>query len=184
MPSAAGWTRARAEVVTTANPLLTSGTLTFHTPEGSTFFFSRPVDSTTSTKTIYFTGHLMSGDGPFIHFVQAYDSVGTPFPENPLELRFAETTVEVRDLLDNVLHSSSIPSNARHTVFMSLRLGTDTYRITIPHATADEIEFTGSLPPATASTLKRDRIALNSRFGPGASPSDQYVMDDVIMREP
>lgn len=171
-------------VQSTGNPLLTAGHLTFDAPNGSTFFFSRPVESTTSTKTIYFTGHLTSGDGPFIHFVQAYNSVGTPFPDNPLELRFTDTTVEVRDPFDNVLHSSSIPANQPHDVFISLRLGTDTYRITIQQTGPAEIEFTGSLPATTANVLKRDRIALNSRFGPGASVSDTYEMDDVIMREP
>ncbi len=167
------------------NPVLTSGALTFSPPHGKwAYFFSHPVDPAKTTKTIFWKGQLTGGGGPFVAFVTAHASVGTPFPVEPLEIRLGSTSVEIRAANGNLLHSSPLVAGDPHDVFVALRLSTDTYRITVQQPSAPQIEFTGSLPPATANTLKTNaRITLHAGFGLNTSGSQTYVMDDVIMRE-
>ncbi len=69
-------------------------------------------------------------------------------------------------------------------VHISLRLGSGTYRMTIQQSGAPEIEFNGTLDPLTANWMKsHSRVVLQAGFFPGATGTDAYTMDDVIMRE-
>jgi hypothetical protein len=173
-------------VNSTANPVVSAGKLVFSPTGGhSAFFFSRPVQNSDSRKTVFWIGRLTSGSGPFVFQLSAENAPGTPFATNPLTLSFANKQVKVTDLNDAQLHSAPLVANGEHRVFVSLRLqpGSEHYRITIGQATAPEIEFTGTLPALTATWIKtHSRILLKAGFLP-ATGSDQYVIDEIIMRE-
>lgn len=168
------------------NPVVSSAQVVFHPPQDKTFFFSRPVKESTSTKTVFWKGRLVSGDGPFGFLLSAENAPGTPFLTNPMELKFTNNQVQVIALPPGnaVLHSHALVPNSQHDVFISLRLKSGTYRMTIQQSGAPEIEFTGALDPLTANTIKNhSRIVLQAGFLPNATGTDEYTMDDVIMRE-
>ncbi|MDH3459130.1 MAG: hypothetical protein OER90_19995 [Gemmatimonadota bacterium] len=172
-------------VLNQQNPVLTAGTLVFSAAsEATTSYFTRPVAKTSSTKTIYWEGHLQSGAGPIASFVTAYHTVGNTFPTNPLELRITNNEVKLIGPPPNntVLHTASLVPNTPHDVFISLRLGTGTYRITIQQPGAPEIVWQGSLPQLTANYIKsQPRLLLMTSFAPGATGT--YTMDNVLIRE-
>ena len=157
--------------ITVNNPVnssLNGGELVFQPSGGSTFFFSRSVKKADTTKTLFWKGQLKSGDGPFTFLISAENSVGTPFLTNPIELRLSDDQAQMIGLPpDNtVLHSHALNKNGPHQIFVSLRLKTETYRITFqqPGGTP-EFEFTGSLDPLTVNRLKsHSRITMQAGF--------------------
>jgi hypothetical protein len=167
------------------NPVVSSSLLIFH-PSPNTFFFSRSIQDPDATKTIFWKGHLTSGDGPFTVLVSAANSPGSIFLTNPIDLRFTNNEVKMIDLPpgNNVLHTHSLTPNEPHEVFISLRLKSGTYSITIQQPSAPEISFTGNLNALTTNWIKtHTRIVMEAAFIPGAGATDEYKMDDVIMRE-
>lgn len=171
-------------VINQQNPLLTGGTLVFSAASNDkTSFFTRPVAKPNSTKTIFWDGHLDSGAGPFVAFVTAYHTVGNTFPTNPLELRITNNQVRLIGLPnDTVFQTASLVPNTAHKVFISLRLSTGTYRITIQQGGAPEIVWQGSLPQLTANyIIGQPRLLLMTGFAPAATGT--YIMDNVIIRE-
>ncbi len=171
-------------VLNQQNPLLTGGTLVFSSAStDKTSFFTRPVAKSDSTKTIYWEGHLDSGAGPFVFFVTAYHSIGNTFPTNPLELRITNNQVKLIGMPnDTLFQTASLVPNTPHKVFISLRLGTGTYRITIQQAGAPEIVWQGSLPQLTANYIKsQPRLLLMAGFAPASTGT--YIMDNLIIRE-
>lgn len=73
------------------NPVVSAARIVFHPPQDKAYFFSHPVKESSSTKTVFWKGRLVSGDGPFGFLLSAENVPGTPFLTNPLELR-APTT--------------------------------------------------------------------------------------------
>jgi hypothetical protein len=173
-------------VQNSGNPVVSGSKLVFDAgSEDTAYFFSHPVGDPDLTRTIFWIGRLKSGDGPYTVLLSGENSPGTPFLTNPLELRFSNNEVKVIDLPPSnaVLHSHALSPNAEHRVFVSLRIKSGTYRITIQQATAPEIEFNGPLNPLTANWIKtHSRIILAASFL-NASASDEYEMDDIIMRK-
>ena len=172
-------------VNSTANPVVSGGKLVFAPTGSAGFFFSHPVQSPSSRKTIFWIGQLIAGSGPFVFQISADNAPGTPFATNPVSLSFDKNGVKVTDLNDAQLHSAALVANGEHRVFVSLRLqaGSENYRITIAQPTAPEIEFTGLLPSLTANWIKtHSRLLLKAQFQP-TSGTDQYVIDEIIMRE-
>ena len=171
-------------VLNQQNPLLTAGTLVFSAASNDkTSFFTRPVAKSNSDKTIFWDGHLDSGAGPYIAFVTAYHTVDNTFPTNPLELRITNNQIKLIGLPnDTVFQTASLVPNTAHKVFISLRLGTATYRITIQQGGAPEIVWQGSLPALTASyIISQPRLLLMTGFSSTATGT--YIMDNVIIRE-
>ena len=176
----------RITVQNQSNPVVSGSALSFDPPGNHAYLFSSPVKTADSTKTLFWVGRLKSGDGPFVFLVSGHDSPGTPFLTNPLELKFTNNNVQLIGPPPNstLLGSRSLVPNTEHRVFISLRLKTQTYRITIQQAGAPEIELTGPLNPLTVNWIKsRSRIVLSAAFLHHATSTDEYVMDDVIMRE-
>jgi hypothetical protein len=172
-------------VLNPANPVASNSHLVFHPSEGKALFFSTTIQDANATKTVYWVGHLKSGNGPFSFLVSADDSPGSIFLTNPVELKFTDHDVTVIGLPPGnaVLHSHALLPNAEHSVFISLRLQSSTYRMTIQQSGAPEIEFTGNLDPLTVNWIKsKKRIVLQASFL-GGTGNDEYDMDDVIMRE-
>lgn len=166
------------------SPVVSSSKLVLNPPDMA-YFFSQPVGDPDLTRTIFWIGRLKSGDGPFAVLLSAENAPGTSFLTNPLELRFSNSDVKVIDVPpgEAVLHSHALVSNTEHRVFISLRMKVGTYRMTIQQAGAAEIEFTGQLNPLTANWIKtHSRILLAAQFHPTATASDEYEMDDIIMR--
>lgn len=169
-----------------ANPVVSASRLVFHPPQEKAFFFSSPVQDPEATKTVFWIGRLKTGDGPFVFLVSADDTPGSVFLVNPMELRFSNNEVKVIGLPPGnaVLHSHSLVPNEEHRVFISLRPKSATYRMTIQQSGAAEIVFTGNLDPLTANWIKsKSRIVLEAGFLPNATGTDEYEMDEVIMRE-
>jgi len=166
------------------NPVVSGPELIFHPPEKKAYFFSHPVEDPDATKTIFWIGRLKSGDGRFAFMVSADNTPGSIFLTNPLELTFSNNEVKVSDFNNNVLHSHSLNPNEEHQVFISLRLQSGTYRITVQQPGAAEFEFNGQLNPQTANWIKsKSRIVLQSAFFPNATSTDEYAIREVIMRE-
>lgn len=172
-------------VVNQSNPVLSSGTLVFNAAsEDTTSFFTRPVAKSNSKKTIFWEGHLVSGAGPKSFFVTAYHTVANTFPTNPLELQFTNNEVKLigPPPSNSVLKTAPLVPNGPHEIFISLRLGTGTYRITVTQPGAPQIEWQGSIPQSTASYIaSQPRLLLMTSFAPETNGS--YVMDNVIIRE-
>lgn len=169
-----------------ANPVISASELRFKPPQDKAFFFSHPVQQAESTKTIFWKGHLKSGDGPFTFLISGHNTPASIFLTNPLEVSFSNNEVKLIGPPPNnaVLHTHALSQNTEHQVFISLRLKSGTYRMTIQQPTAPEIEFTGQLSPLTGDWIKsHSRIVLQAGFLSGATSTDEYVMDDVIMRE-
>jgi hypothetical protein len=168
-------------VQSTANPTLNAGVLVFNATNHTTSFFSRSVGKPDSTKTISWRGQLNTGSGPFHLHVTAYHTVSNTFPTDPLLLRFTNNQVSLLDHNDAELKSGALLPNGPHEVFISLRLGSGTYYISIKQPGAAEILWQGSLPQPTTNWIKsQPRILLMANFFNGTGT---YTMDDVIMRE-
>jgi len=166
------------------NPVVSGPELIYHPPQKNAYFFSHPVANANATKTIFWIGRLKSGNGPFSFLVSADNTPGSIFLTNPLELRFSNNEVKVIDLNDTVLHSHPLNANSEHQVFISLRLQSGTYRITVQQPDAAEFEFDGQLNPLTANWIKsKARIVLETGFLPNATGTDEYAISQVIMRE-
>jgi hypothetical protein len=117
--------------------------------------------------------------------ISAANSPGSIFLTNPVHLQFSNNNVQMIGLppANNILHSHSLTSNGAHDVFVSLRLKSGTYSITIQQPSVPEFVFTGSLDALTTNWIKsQSRIVMQAGFL-SATASDEYKMDDVIMRE-
>lgn len=168
-------------VQSTSNPAFNAGVLVFTATNHTTSFFSRPVNKPDSTKTIFWKGQLNTGSGPFFFHVTAYHTVSNTFPTNPLSLRVTNNQVKLLDNNDTELKSAALVPNGSHEVFISLRLDSGTYYISIKQPSAPEILWQGSLPQLTTNWIKsQPRILLMASFLNGTGT---YTMDDVIMRE-
>jgi hypothetical protein len=168
-------------VQSASNPTINAGVLVFTATNDTTSFFSRPVNKPDSTKTIFWKGQLTSGSGPFLCHVTAYHTVSNTFPTNPILLRFTNNQVKLLDLNNAELKSAALVPNGPHEVFISLRLDSGTYYISIKQTSAPEILWQGSLPQLTTNWIKsQPRILLMVNFFNGTGT---YTMDDVIMRE-
>ena len=164
-----------------SNPTLNAGVLVFTATNDTTSFFSRPVNKPDATKTIFWKGQLNTGSGPFLFHVTAYQTVINTFPTNPLSLRFTNNQVKLLDYNDTELKSAALVPNGPHDVFISLRLDSGTYYISIKQPDAPEILWQGPLPQATTNWVKsQPRILLMANFFNGTGT---YTMDEVIMRE-
>lgn len=164
-----------------SNPALNAGVLGFSATNDTTSLFSRPVNKPDATKTIFWKGQLNTGSGPFLFHVTAHQTVINTFPTNPLSLRFTNNQVKLLDNNDTELKSAALVPNGPHEVFISLRLDSGTYYISIKQPGAPEILWQGSLPQATTNWIKsQPRLLLMARFVNG---NGTYTMDDVIMRE-
>jgi hypothetical protein len=164
-----------------SNPTVNAGQLVFTATNDKASFFSRPVNKPDTTKTIFWKGQLTSGSGPFHVHVTANNTVLNTFPTNPLWLRFTNNQVKLFDLNDAELKSAALVPNGPHEVFISLRLDSGTYYISIKQTSAPEILWQGSLPQLTTNWIKsQSRILLMASFSNGTGT---YTMDDVIMRE-
>jgi hypothetical protein len=82
-------------VNSTANPVVSAGKLVFAPTGSAAFFFSHPVESTSSRKTIFWIGRLIAGSGPFVFQISADNAPGTPFATNPVSLSFDKNGVTV-----------------------------------------------------------------------------------------
>jgi hypothetical protein len=168
-------------VQSASNPTVNAGALVFTATNHTASFFSRPVDKPDTTKTIFWKGQLNSGSGPFLCHMTANNTVGNTFPTNPLWLRFTNNQVKLFDFNNTELKSAALTPNAPHEVFISLRLDSGTYYISIKQPTAPEILWQGPLPQLTTNWIKsQSRILLMANFHNGTGT---YTMDDVIMRE-
>jgi hypothetical protein len=175
------------------NPVLTGSSLLYYPPPDAAYFFSHPVADLNSTRTIFWFGRLYSGGVPsgpastaakFTVLLSGENAPGTPTLANALELRFSNDEVKVIDVPSGnaVLHSHALNPNTTHRVFISLRLKSGTYRMTIQQVGTPVIEFTGQLNPLTASWIKtHSRIVLAAHFFQ-ASASDRYEIDGIVMR--
>jgi hypothetical protein len=168
-------------VQSTSNPTLNAGVLVFTATNHTTSFFSRPVSTPDTTKTISWEGRLSTGSGPFLFHITAYHTVGNTFPTNPLSLRFTNTQVQLFDYNDAELKSGALVPNGPHTVYVSLRPDSATYYISIKQPGAAEILWQGAIPQATINWIKsQPRILLMAFFFNGTGT---YTMDTVVMRE-
>jgi hypothetical protein len=164
-----------------SNPTVNAGLLVFTATNDRAYFFSRPVDKPDTTKTIFWKGQLTSGSGPFHFHVTANNTVSNTFPTNALQLRITNNQVKLLDLNDAELKSAALVPNGPHEVFISLRLDSATYYISIKQPSAPEILWQGALPQLTTNWIKsQSRVLLMANFFNGTGT---YTMDDVIMRE-
>jgi hypothetical protein len=166
------------------NPVVSGSVLVFH-PSEKTFFFSRSIQDPNATKTIFWKGHMTSGNGPYSVLISAANSVGSIFLTNAVALQFTNNQVKMIGLppANNTLHTHSLTPNGAHEVFVSLRLNSGTYSITIQQPAVPEFVFTGSLDSLTTNWIKNhSRIVMEAGFF-SATATDEYKMDDVIMRE-
>lgn len=168
-------------VQSTSNPTLNAGVLVFTATDDTTSFFSRPVSTPDSTKTISWEGRLNTGSGPFHFNITAYHTVGNTFATNPLWLKFTNTQVQLFDYNNAELKSGALVPNGPHTVYVSLRLESGTYYISIKQPGAAEILWQGPIPQATTNWIKsQPRLLLMANFFNGTGT---YTMDTLIMRE-
>ena len=148
----------------------------------TTSFFTRPIASADSNKTIAWLGQLTAGTGPVTHFVTAYHSIGNTFPGSPLELRISDNQVSLIGPDNTELKTSPFQLYTLHSVFISLRLGSGTYSIKITQQNQPEISWQGQLPLATLNQLtSQPRLLLMTSFSSGGTGT--YTMDDVLIRE-
>ena len=168
-------------VQSTSNPTLNAGVLVFTAANDTTSFFSRPVNNSKTTKTIFWKGQLNTGSGPFHFHVTAHHTVINTFPTNPLLLRFTNNQVKLIDHNDTELKSAALVANGPHDAYIGLNLDFGTYYISIKQSGAPEILWQGPLPQQTANWIKsQPRLLLMANFFNG---SGTYAIDEVIMRE-
>ena len=170
-------------VQSSTTPTQTGGNLEFNGTSYA-FFYSRPVKSADNTKTISYKGRLNGAGAYMVHF-QGGDSTpaSNKFPEAPLQLRIASSGFQVFDQLDNAQGSvGEINPDVDHEVFVSLRLGSGTFKVSVKQQGLPEKVWTGNLHAGTLNHMKTHPRVL-MMVGRHPSGTGKYVMRSILMRE-
>ena len=168
-------------VQSNSSPTINAGNLEFNSNDRA-YFHSRPVDSANSTKTVFFVGKLTGGSGPYkVWFQGGKSTPGNPFPQEGLELSISTAGFKLRDTQSSAqLQAGDIVNGADHQVFVSLRLGSGTYSVSIKQTGAAEISWTGNLNANSLNFFKANPrvVMFVGRTGGGG-----YIVRSVLMRE-
>lgn len=169
------------------SPSMQVGDLVFqHPPADRLFFSSREVKKADSTRTIQWTGKRTTQQNePFAVDISALNGVGINPPESPLTLKILKSGAELRFHDGTLAHSAPLVTNGEHTVFISLRLGSGTYAVSIKQPNTAEIAWSGNLPSATTNWIKsKSRMHVRAGFpSTGGTPNSVYRMYSILMRE-
>ena len=151
-------------------------------PHGKARFRSKAYASPTTTKTIYWEGKRTAGDTDFVFEIGAEDTAGA-VPQAPLIITFRKDMAWGQGHIGPVRHSDLFDPNQEHSVFVSLRVGTGRYAITITTANALPIEWDGFLETATMDRLtSQSHLVLQAGFKDEAALK-AYRMNNLLMRE-
>ena len=146
-------------------------------PHGKVRLQSAPYAGADTTKTIYWEGRRTAGDTDFVVHIGAEDADGAA-PTVPLILTMRGNTVWAQGHIGPVKHSADFDANKDHSVFVSLRVGSGQYAITIKSTGAPEIQWTGFFEKAT-----KDRLISQRRLVMEAGFKEENKLKGIFLRQ-
>ena len=161
--------------------------LFFTDPISQAWLISNGFNNPESTKTIYWEGDIGNGEGPMWFVISAGDTSGDFGYSPSLRMKIWDDQVILEEYISNSTGFNHLKGPASisgvHYIFISLKIGSGTYYITMSSSSASEKKWTGSLHPQFVNHLKSNsRIIMHVAYPLEAKPS-QYNMDNIVMRE-
>jgi hypothetical protein len=168
------------------NPVVQSSALKFdHNSTSNTFFFSHPITEPEATKTIFWRGNYVSGDGTISFMISGHS--GTPvstFLGEPIHLKLIGNEFIIIDAYNNLLFSTTFNQNLNHDVSVTLQIKSKKFKISMRQPEVPEIVYNGQISDFLVNELKNaTRVVMKVDCLNNQPGQDEYRLYEVIMRE-